>query len=135
MPTVSLQIGSQNYNISCGENEEERLQQIAERFNQRFSQSRKQFASASDQFVLAITALMLEDELNYKEANQNQAPTEAAPVDLPPQPSAEESRADEISLNLAIAEALEPIAHYAEKLADQLEKTIPGRYSEIVGNG
>lgn len=115
MPKIEFKVGNQFYDISCGEGEEDRIRFLAEQLNSRVEKISQAFSSASDNMILAITALMMEDELQSKSDTQESAPD--------PQPSSENKAANQNDIiNTALADAIEPIAEAIETLARKLEK-------------
>jgi cell division protein ZapA len=117
MAVVEFIIRNKKYNIACGDGEEARIVKLAENLNVRVDAISKTFGSASDSIVLAITALMMEDEIKALKDGKN-----IGNSNIPqPQPKAvsEEDQADKV--NQALINAIEPITKYIENLANKLE--------------
>ncbi len=112
MPNVEFIIGNKNYNIACDAGEEERIKGLAASLNVRVEAISKTFSTASDALIIAITALMMEDEIKGLKEGLNPAP---APSPNPAQ------QADQV--NMAVINAIEPITKYIENLAIKLENS------------
>jgi cell division protein ZapA len=109
MPIVEFTIHNKKYNISCDNGEEPRIARLANNLSTRVENIAGNFAGASDSVVLAMTALMMEDEINVLKESKNVANQSS--------PSADS--ADKV--NLALINAIEPITNYIENLANKLE--------------
>lgn len=109
MPTVEFKLGNRKYEIACDEGEQQNINELAESLNVRVLALSKTFNNASDSMVLAITALMMEEEIKNNQSHN--APTTQ---------QIQSNSQDEI--DLAIIDAIEPITQYIEKLASKLEK-------------
>ena len=82
MPKVDFQIGNQQYTLACDEGEQSRIHDLAQKLNTRFQAVESTFSGAGFQMVLAITALMMQDELDqYAKGAPNQSPTNPSHVD------------------------------------------------------
>ena len=115
MPTVEFVIRNKNYSIACDEGEESRIDELAEALNVRVDAIAKTFSSASDSLIMAITAIMMEDEIRALKAEDKTPQASIASV------LSEEAQDDK--LNVAIIDALEPITKYVETLANRIENS------------
>jgi len=113
MPNVEFNIGNKTYNINCDAGEEAHIGELAKSVDVRFNAITKTFGSASDSLIMAITALMMEDEIkNLKENGSNNKNTSS---------KSSEEQAQEI--NRTIINTLEPITKYIENLAKKVENS------------
>jgi cell division protein ZapA len=117
MPQVEFVIRNKKYNIACGEGEEPRITKLAETLGVRVDAISKTFGSASDSVVLAITALMMEDEINMLKDGKNISNSNTPQKEI--SGISEEEQADRV--NQAIIEAIEPLTKYIEDLANRIE--------------
>lgn len=113
MPNVEFTVKNKSYSIACKEGEEDRIRNLADQLNSRVDAIAQSFASASDGLIMAITALMMEDEIkalkesgNVSNSNEQVSPN---PADI------------EDQINEAVINAIEPITEYVESLANKLE--------------
>jgi cell division protein ZapA len=110
MPKIKLKIGGRPYEISCNSGDEERVLSLAESVDARACKVANNLVQASENMVLVVTALMMEDEIRNlsRKVEENAAPKQS---DL------------EITdrIDRAIAEALEPFTQKLEALATSLE--------------
>lgn len=109
MPTVEFTIGNKSYNIACDEGEEARIHDLARSLNIRVESISRTFGSASDSLILAITSLMMEDEmrsLKEKLAIKNS--------------QASNDNQQEI-INNELLKVIEPMAEYIETLAKKVQ--------------
>jgi cell division protein ZapA len=112
MPLVEFTIRNKKYNIACDVGEEPHIKKLAESLNVRVEAISASFGSASDSVILAITALMMEDEIKaLKEGNKNETP----------QISTANNENYAKKINEELINALEPIAKYIESLANRIE--------------
>lgn len=107
MPNVDFTIGDRNYSIACDEGEQEHIKNLAASLNVRVSAIAKTFRFANENLVMAITAIMMEDEIRTLKEAQNQYNNQALNAD---------------KVNYAVINAIEPITKYIESLASKLEK-------------
>ena len=115
MSTVNFTLRNKIYTIACDNGEEERITQLAASLNVRVNAMSQSFGTASDNIILAFTALMMEDEIlsmkNGTITNNSNALLEQVYKDD-----------QQDIINNAIADAIEPIAQYVEDLANLIEK-------------
>ena len=73
MPTVTIPLNGRNYDIACGPGEEERVQVVAARLRERMEGISRSLGGAQENFLFAVTALLLADELELREKELNHA--------------------------------------------------------------
>jgi cell division protein ZapA len=73
MPTVTIPLNGRNYDIACGPGEEERVQEVAARLRTRMEGLSRSLGSVQENFLFAVTALLLADELEQREKELNTA--------------------------------------------------------------
>jgi cell division protein ZapA len=112
MPIVSFVLRNKVYNIACDDGEEERIKKLADSLNNRLNEMSKNFGSASDNVILAFTAITMEDEIfSMKNAKITHESLEKTP-----------SADQQVAINNAIADTMEPITKYIEELAHLIKK-------------
>jgi cell division protein ZapA len=62
MPEVSVQIASRNYELACGDGEEERVQELAAYVDEKVVELRRQLPGTPEVKLLVFAALILADE-------------------------------------------------------------------------
>lgn len=62
MPEVSVQIANRDYELACGDGEEERVQELAAYVDEKVSQLRRQLPGTPEVKLLVFAALILADE-------------------------------------------------------------------------
>ena len=62
MPEVSVQIANRDYELACGEGEEERVQELAAYVDEKVSELRRQLPGTPEVKLLVFAALILADE-------------------------------------------------------------------------
>lgn len=62
MPEVSVQIANRNYELACGDGEEERVQELAAYVDGKVAELRRQLPSTPEVKLLVFAALILADE-------------------------------------------------------------------------
>lgn len=67
MPTVTIPLNGRNYDIACGPGEEDRVQEVASRLRERMEGISRSLGGAQENFLFAVTALLLADELEQRE--------------------------------------------------------------------
>lgn len=116
MPKIKLMIGGRPYEVACNEGDEERVQVLSERLNQRVARVAGALGStASESMILVVTALTMEDELASLVAGETPVANDTPPQAYNTSPPSEEQ------INRRIAEVLEPFAERIEALANKLE--------------
>lgn len=111
MAIIEIAIGRGKYKIDCPENEQAKLQYLANKLDERVKKILPNFSGIDERTLLVISALTLEDELES-----------AAPS---PQNQQQENRvAEKINdseMYEALTENIENVASYIEKLAKKIE--------------
>jgi len=62
MPEVSVQIANRNYELACGDGEEERVQELAAYVDEKIVELRRQLPGTPEVKLLVFAALILADE-------------------------------------------------------------------------
>lgn len=62
MPEVSVQIANRDYELACGDGEEERVQELAAYVDEKISELRRQLPGTPEVKLLVFAALILADE-------------------------------------------------------------------------
>ena len=62
MPEVSVQIANRDYELACGEGEEERVQELAACVDEKVTELRRQLPGTPEVKLLVFAALILADE-------------------------------------------------------------------------
>ena len=62
MPEVSVQIANRNYELACGDGEEERVQELAAYVDEKIAELRRQLPGTPEVKLLVFAALILADE-------------------------------------------------------------------------
>ena len=62
MPEVSVQIANRDYELACGEGEEERVQELAAYVDEKIAELRRQLPGTPEVKLLVFAALILADE-------------------------------------------------------------------------
>lgn len=121
MPTVDFSIRNKSYSIACNPGEEANIHKLAEQLSVRVEAISKTFGTASDRVVLAITALMMEDEISALQQQLADAKAATPTTSSATSGGISEEQANE-RINQALVSALEPIAKYVEGLANKIER-------------
>jgi cell division protein ZapA len=62
MPEVSVQIANRNFELACGDGEEERVQELAAYVDEKIAELRRQLPGTPEVKLLVFAALILADE-------------------------------------------------------------------------
>lgn len=62
MPEVSVQIANRNFELACGDGEEERVQELASYVDEKVAELRRQLPGTPEVKLLVFAALILADE-------------------------------------------------------------------------
>src|ERR1700730_9914169 len=62
MPLVSIQIANRTYELTCGDGEEERVQELAAYVDEKVGELRKQLPGAPEIKLMVFASLILADE-------------------------------------------------------------------------
>jgi cell division protein ZapA len=112
MPTIRFSIGTQNFTLSCEEGEEDHIRQLAAHVNTRFETIQRTFGSAGNQLVMAVTMLMMQEDIQNLQSAQ---PATVASTTTP-------NSIDEEAIRQSIKEeVLVNVSRRLEKLAETLE--------------
>ncbi|MBN9542217.1 MAG: cell division protein ZapA [Alphaproteobacteria bacterium] len=63
MSIVSVKIKGSNYNLSCGDGEEEQLLELAKKFDSRLTELSKAMPRASDSMLFVMAGILMEDKI------------------------------------------------------------------------
>lgn len=115
MPRVDIVLNGRSYPVACGEGEEERVRAIAAYIDDRVVQIRSSAGHVSDAHLLALTCLMLGDELfELRAATAGQ------------QPGGNQSGAGrpqaETETDAEVADALGALADHVEALVGKVRR-------------
>jgi len=86
MPTVQFTLAGHAYSIVCEPGEERRINELAHTVNKRINALSRQLPGAGEQLSLALTALMMADELQHIQqspANQSAPPAPLSATTAP----------------------------------------------------
>jgi cell division protein ZapA len=72
MPTVTIPLNGRSYDIACGPGEEGRVEELAARLRTRMEGISRSLGGAQENFLFAVTALLLADELEQREKELSQ---------------------------------------------------------------
>ena len=115
MSVVNIKIGGRDYQVACGEGQEEHLRLLADEVNDRvnslFFNNKNGKNKPSEPMMLVMAALMLADELQESKKETEYFMTHA--------PEDNGKKAQEIEAMMAVT--LEEIASRIEKIADNAE--------------
>ncbi len=115
MPVVEVELGKRHYQLACEEGQEEHLKSLAVGLNIRLDELSGLTDSASDNMILVMTSLMMQDELNeLKKQALEKGPRAKKTADMPAASSEE--------IDAAVSDAINVIASYVETVADRIEK-------------
>jgi cell division protein ZapA (FtsZ GTPase activity inhibitor) len=98
-----IELGKSTYKINCDSNQKEKLQKLAGNLNERLNKVSLHKKNADEKTLLAITALLLQEELEGEKFSNQSQPTK-----------------DEEIYN-AISNNIENIAQYLENLTKKIE--------------
>lgn len=107
---IEIPIGKSLYKITCAENEEEKLLRLAETLNKRVNSLSLQMKNTDEKTLLAITALLIEEELEKKNSDV------AAEEEIDESP-----KINEQDIYDAVSENMENISDYIEKLGKKIQ--------------
>ena len=115
MSVVNIKIGGRDYQVACGDGQEEHLRSLADEVNDRvnslFFSTKNGKNKPSEPMMLVMAALMLADELQESKKETEYFMTHA--------PEDNGKKAQEIEAMMAVT--LEEIASRIEKIADNVE--------------
>ena len=70
MPVIKIL--NRDYQIACGEGQEEKLLDLAAKLDERLHQNARSFKGANDITLIILTAIMLEDSIQDSEKNSTE---------------------------------------------------------------
>lgn len=107
MPTVTVPLNGRNYDIACGPGEEARVQELAARLRTRMEAVSRSLGGAQENFLFAVTSLLLADELEQREKELSQLRGQAQNA--------------AVGRDATLAKSLEKLAGRIEAIAARLE--------------
>ena len=109
MPVVNVHIGKRDYQLACGEGQEERLYQLAKELSKHISTLSKQLNETNDSILLVMTALMLQDQIEELQQQQGAGQADDA-----------KASATALENEEALAEALDAVSDYVDTIAGRM---------------
>ena len=107
MPTVTIPLNGRNYDIACGPGEEARVEELAARLRTRMERISRSMGGAQENFLFAVTSLLLADELEQREKELSQLRGQAKDAAQPRETT--------------LAKTIEKLAGRIEAIAARLE--------------
>ena len=101
---IEIPIGKSRYKINCEEGKKEKLLRLAERLNKRVNSLSLEMKNVDEKTLLAISALMMEEELENKKGAHEDAP-----------------EINDEDIYDAVSDNMENVAEYIEKLTKKIE--------------
>jgi cell division protein ZapA (FtsZ GTPase activity inhibitor) len=111
---LELQIGKSQYKITCEESEKSKLLHLAKKLNERLNKLSVNFKNADEKTLLAISALMIEEELEQKKFDKLQEDSDQLKSD-------EARKLNDQDIYDAVSENIENISDYIEKLSKKIQ--------------
>lgn len=112
MGEVNLDINGRTYGVVCDDGQEDRVIEVGQYVNQRARDIAAAGAAANDTHLLALTSLLLADEI--KELQNSKGITPQMAANMPQRVSEEDEK--------LIIEAIDHLAARIETVADRLQK-------------
>lgn len=109
MSIIEISIGKSKYKIQCPEEESEKLLRLAERLDERVNNLAINLKNVDEKTLLVIAALMAEDD------------SESANTSVAANNNLAQEKINDEDMYIAIAENIENVAEYIEKLAKKIE--------------
>lgn len=103
MPVVSVTIGTRQFQLACGEGQEGHVRSLADKITQRIRRLAEEANTSNEGLLLAMAAMMSEDEL---------AEVKKSGVQI---------EHDQDETDAALADALNNISGYVEAIAERVE--------------
>ena len=108
MLLVNVEIGSKTFQLSCGQGEENGLRSLASQVNDKMHQLGKAMGSSgSEAQLMAMTLLMLQDELNEAKSSGIQDKSNLS---------------SEEKYDSSLIEAINAVSDYVDSIAERVEK-------------
>jgi cell division protein ZapA len=117
MATINIKILGTNHQISCDDGQEGHLMNLAHNFNQRVLHLSTAYTKVSDALLLAMTGIMMEDEIAELANSANKTKIISQPT--PPPDQFHKDYGD-----LSVIQTLDAITEYVESLAKKIEDTL-----------
>ncbi|MCE2926706.1 MAG: cell division protein ZapA [Rickettsiales bacterium] len=115
MPVLSIRVAGKDYQVACGEGEEDRLRQLADEVDERvLSLVHGMKQKPSEPMALLLAALMLTDELSEKQ-KEIEALRRESPVSIT------HDAARLAQVEQALAATMHDMAARIERLTDSIE--------------
>ncbi len=107
---LELQIGKSQYKITCEESEKSKLLHLTKKLNERLNKLSVNFKNADEKTLLAISALMIEEELEQElRGDSDQLKSDEA------------RKLNDQDIYDAVSENIENISDYIEKLSKKIQ--------------
>lgn len=119
MGKVVIEINGRKYTLGCGDGEEERLQRLGQRLDERVKSLANQFGQVGDNQLLVIAGVTMTDELEELRENME---TQADALSAEIRKKGEEALADAQKSESTAADALADAARRIERLAERLNE-------------
>jgi cell division protein ZapA len=122
MSHVNVTINGRQYRMACEAGEEQRLQSLAESFDNRIGEIRRRFGEVGDARLTVMAALMIADELRDSQQSVRRLQTEKAALQT------EHSGADDrvAQSEAAVAEVLDAATSRIERMMQALSRPSGG---------
>ncbi len=122
MAIVEFFIGKSKYKIECPASEQNKLQNLAQKLNERVQKLAQNFSGADEKTLLVITALMLEEAVESSAASHSTNTSKNNSENNSRDNHADdEEKLSEDDIYDAISENIENVADYVEKLAKKID--------------
>lgn len=108
MAVVDLTIGKKSFQLACDDGDEPRLKRLAALVNARLDELTLHAPGSGDTTLLAMLALMMQDEISEVKDKVPEHPSEAIPSGLPK------------DHERVVVEALDTVSEFVEHLASRL---------------
>lgn len=119
MGKVSLEINGRRYALGCDNGEEERLENLGRKLDERIKQLANQFGQIGDLQLLVMAGIGMTDEL---EEVSESVEEQASALSVEMQRKGEKAIADASKLENSASDALVNAARQIEKLAEKLSR-------------
>jgi len=117
MATITVSINNRNYRMACDDGQEEHLTRLAQSFDQRIAELRRDFGEIGDMRLTVMAALTIADELSESREQVRRVEDEFASLQDARTSATDHARTTE----RAIAAAFNAAAERIEKLAKALD--------------
>lgn len=120
MGKVNLEINGRRYALGCDDGEEERLESLGQKLDERVKFLANQFGQIGDLQLLVMAGIGMTDEL---EEVSESVEEQASALSVEMQRKGEKALADANQLEGSASDALVDAARQIEKLAEKLSRT------------